>query len=1029
MPDVSFKITGAPVIDAMRPWSQWAQKELAIHEEKFIKYGHARWVDKSEWRAEPVLAMKADNSSRYTADHSRTGRSIALDAYPMPRIPEEMEKISGGTVFNKADFADGYRQRRVAEGSREITTVRGTKGLLQFESMQMGIHTAAGLFNEGMRTYVVEKLKKENRARTAQFVDDLGQAAKGKRATAVHEAVDMWIEMLEVMNDARCSLRLSKCKFAEKSIIWCGTEFSEGGLAMPPSRTRALIELGEPECKKDLQRLLGHAEAYRNAVPRLDEFMKPVRDCATRSRGKISITPELLAACDELKIQCARAIQRATPNTTKKMTVRVDGSGTGFGATLEQGGRVMAVASRVKRDEERHHGALDTEWTAVAFGLESFKYFTEGASAPIDVVTDHKDLEPIHLRVQEDSTGRRMRIVERLQRFKYTLRYEPRARLAAPDALSYDPEFRKRAAEFRKRQLEEVVRSLEERQKGKGASTEEAKANVAATIAERATNDRGRRQRQREGRKRRRAEAKRSNAGEEEEQKKATATAVGMIATEPERKGTEWWAERQKKDKSIAQMIRIKEGNAGEVKDKELRLLAAKAEQYVLINGVLYHIHKPGKRSAKRDWIQKVVVPDIEELRKEWFKRAHAREGGHRASKKTFTRLMGMVWWEEMFEDCERWTNECLTCAENKTFDLKRGPLQPTTTEQLKGQRRVALDLAGPLPTSNGYTHIVITVDADDGWVTITPTADLTAEGAIAIVKKEVIAQSGVPEVLLTDQGSNLIAEVSQKFYTSVGMKKRQAAPLAPWGDGAAEARVKAALWMIKTLLHDLDLKNEWSPILWLVELTLRTEVFSPFGIIPFVARFGRSARTPATFELPHQPEDDSSVEEMKEIRARMRALRDGYAQQMKEQFDKNISDVKFKKGDLVWMRNDNRENKLDTQRVGPFKVKRAIGVVTVELEDVPGAVARLGRRPKVQSVRNIEPYKAKEIIKEKEFVVKDVIAHRHKGRAREFLVMWDTGTSTWEKRKNLVDTINGEEIVNAELVKYYQRNPRLGRR
>jgi len=35
----------------------------------------------------------------------------------------------------------------------------------------------------------------------------------------------------------------------------------------------------------------------------------------------------------------------------------------------------------------------------------------------------------------------------------------------------------------------------------------------------------------------------------------------------------------------------------------------------------------------------------------------------------------------------------------------------------------------------------------------------------------------------------------------------------------------------------------------------------------------------------------------------------------MKRQFDKNISDVKFKKGDLVWMRNDNREHKLDTQR------------------------------------------------------------------------------------------------------------------
>jgi hypothetical protein len=334
MPEVSFKVIGPPVIDAMRPWSQWALKELARHEDKFIKYGHAKWVDKSEWRAEPVLAPKGD-TSRYTIDNSRTGRSIAVDAYPMPRIAEEMAKIAGGTVFNKADFADGYRQRRVAEGSREITTARGTRGLLQFESMQMGIHPAAGLFNEGVRTYVVEKLSKETKERTAQYVDDLAQSATGARAKAVSKAITMWIELLQVLADVRCSLRLDKCKFAERSIVWCGTELSQSGMAMPPSRTRALLELGEPERKKDLQRLLGHAEAYRSAVPRLDEFMKPVRDCATRSKGKIQITPELLAACDELKIQCARAITRGTPDISKKMTVVVDGSGTGYGATLE----------------------------------------------------------------------------------------------------------------------------------------------------------------------------------------------------------------------------------------------------------------------------------------------------------------------------------------------------------------------------------------------------------------------------------------------------------------------------------------------------------------------------------------------------------------------------------------------------------------------------------------------------------------------------------------------------------------------
>jgi hypothetical protein len=362
-----------------------------------------------------------------------------------------------------------------------------------------------------------------------------------------------------------------------------------------------------------------------------------------------------------------------------------------------------------------------------------------------------------------------MRTVERLQRFKFTLRYAPRARVAAPDALSYDPRFRKDAAEFRKRQIEEAVRRLEEREKGKGATATEAKVRVASMVAERKKNAKGRWERQRENRKKRKLEGK-----------SAKASAAGMIATEPERKNSEWWKEKQKKDPLVQKIVAIKEGKATEETGKELGVLVAKAEHHAMIEGVLYHIYKPGKKSAKRDWIQQVVVPDVDKLREEWLDRAHAKEGGHRAAKKTFDRLMGMVWWEGMYEDCEKWTRKCLTCGTMKAFDKKRGALQPTTTDQLKGQRRVAMDLAGPLPTSDGCTHIVITIDADDGWVTITPTADLTADGALEVLKKEVIAQSGVPEVFLTDQGSNLVADVAQKFYESVGMKKRQAAPLAP---------------------------------------------------------------------------------------------------------------------------------------------------------------------------------------------------------------------------------------------------------
>jgi hypothetical protein len=82
-----------------------------------------------------------------------------------------------------------------------------------------------------------------------------------------------------------------------------------------------------------------------------------------------------------------------------------------------------------------------------------------------------------------------------------------------------------------------------------------------------------------------------------------------------------------------------------------------------------------------------------------------------------------------------------------------------------------------------------------------------------------------------------------------------------------------------------------------------------------------------------------------------------------------------------------------------------------------------------LQSVRNLVRYTPTSILKSEEETVKDVIGHEGHGRGRKYLVVWSDNSATWEPRKNLVDSVNGEETIVEALLRYWERNPKLSRK
>jgi hypothetical protein len=81
------------------------------------------------------------------------------------------------------------------------------------------------------------------------------------------------------------------------------------------------------------------------------------------------------------------------------------------------------------------------------------------------------------------------------------------------------------------------------------------------------------------------------------------------------------------------------------------------------------------------------------------------------------------------------------------------------------------LDLVGPFKKANrGFTHIFVAVDKFIKWIEVKPTASITAAKAVELIK-EIIYRFGMPNNIITDNGTQFIVREIKDFCADSGIK------------------------------------------------------------------------------------------------------------------------------------------------------------------------------------------------------------------------------------------------------------------
>ncbi|GFY26821.1 retrovirus-related Pol polyprotein from transposon 297 [Trichonephila clavipes] len=169
----------------------------------------------SPWASPIVLVRKKDGSTRYCVDYRKLNDVTKKDSYPLPRIDDILDTLSGHKWFSTLDLKSGYWQVEIHPEDREKTAFTSGQGLWQFKVMPFGLCNAPATFERLMET-VLKGLTFEA---CLIYLDDV---IIGGRTFEEH--LQNIRKVLSKLSDANLKLNPSKCKFFQKEVnysrIW-----------------------------------------------------------------------------------------------------------------------------------------------------------------------------------------------------------------------------------------------------------------------------------------------------------------------------------------------------------------------------------------------------------------------------------------------------------------------------------------------------------------------------------------------------------------------------------------------------------------------------------------------------------------------------------------------------------------------------------------------------------------------------------------------------------------------------------------
>lgn len=396
-------------------------------EVKFMLKNEMIEPSQSQWSSPCLLVPKAGNCYRFCTDFRKVNDLTKVDAYPMPRVDDCIDKVGKAKFVSKFDLLKGYWQVPLTERAVEVSAFVVPDGFYQYKVMPFGMRNASATFQRMMNNVIWELEGCD------VYIDDLVIVS------------DTWEEhvmriraLFDRLKKANLSVNLAKCEFGKANLVFLGHVVGQGHISPVQAKVEAIANFPIPTKKQEVMRFLGMAGYYRKFCSNFSDVTFPLTDLL--GKGKTFIwSDSCQQAFDDVKAILSNAPVLVTPDYQKQFILTVDASDVGIGAVLAQNDenevpRPISYFSKKLNSYQKNYSTIEKECLAIVLALQHFDVYLNTTVKSILVLSDHNPL--VFLPKMKNHNQRLLRWCLLLQEYNLEIRHIPGRQNVVADVLS-----------------------------------------------------------------------------------------------------------------------------------------------------------------------------------------------------------------------------------------------------------------------------------------------------------------------------------------------------------------------------------------------------------------------------------------------------------------------------------------------------------------------------------------------------------------------------------------------------------------
>jgi hypothetical protein len=313
-----------------------------------------------------VLSPKKDGGWRMCTDSKAINKIIIRYRFPLPRMDDLMDCLSGANNFLKIDLKRGYHQIRMREGDEWKTTFKTNEGFYEWMVMPFGLKNTPSTFMRLMNEVLREFIEKF----VVVYLDDTLIFSKTKAEHLKNLSI-----VMRKLQQEKLLVNMKKCSFIKTELIYLGFVISVNELKIDPQKVEVIKNWPSPRNIFEVRSFHGLASFYRKIIRNFSGISATMMDSVKKRHEIFHWTAKAEKSFNLLKRKITEQPILVLPDFQKTFQVKCDASRYDVGGVLSQDDRPVAYFSEKLDNAKLKYSTYDKEFYAIIHALKKWRHY------------------------------------------------------------------------------------------------------------------------------------------------------------------------------------------------------------------------------------------------------------------------------------------------------------------------------------------------------------------------------------------------------------------------------------------------------------------------------------------------------------------------------------------------------------------------------------------------------------------------------------------------------------------------------